>query len=86
MIDSARTAGDTLGGVFTVIAEGVPPGLGSYRQWDTRLDGLLKPFLKLANRIRIEILTAQTCQSVFSTKISNRHNYDCAGIIPCWRA
>src|SRR5207253_6996781 len=40
-IDSARTAGDTLGGVFTVIAEGVPPGLGSYRQWDTRLDGLL---------------------------------------------
>ena len=28
-IDGARAAGDTLGGVFTVIAEGVPPGLGS---------------------------------------------------------
>jgi chorismate synthase len=40
-IDSARAAGDTLGGVFTVVAEGVPPGLGSYRQWDTRLDALL---------------------------------------------
>jgi chorismate synthase len=40
-IDAAREQGDTLGGVFTVIAEGVPPGLGSYRQWDTRLDGLL---------------------------------------------
>jgi chorismate synthase len=40
-IDEARAAGDTLGGVFTVVAEGVPPGLGSYRQWDTRLDGLL---------------------------------------------
>jgi chorismate synthase len=40
-IDAARAAGDTLGGVFTVVAEGVPPGLGSYRQWDTRLDGLL---------------------------------------------
>lgn len=40
-IDAARKRGDTLGGVFTVIAEGVPPGLGSYRQWDTRLDGLL---------------------------------------------
>jgi chorismate synthase len=40
-IDAAREHGDTLGGVFTVIAEGVPPGLGSYRQWDTRLDGLL---------------------------------------------
>ena len=40
-IDAARERGDTLGGVFTVIADGVPPGLGSYRQWDTRLDGLL---------------------------------------------
>src|SRR3981081_2390302 len=40
-IDAARERGDTLGGVFTVIAEGVAPGLGSYRQWDTRLDGLL---------------------------------------------
>ena len=40
-IDAARERGDTLGGVFTVIAEKVPAGLGSYRQWDTRLDGLL---------------------------------------------
>ncbi|HEY0491890.1 MAG TPA: chorismate synthase [Candidatus Dormibacteraeota bacterium] len=40
-IDDARARGDTLGGVFTVIAGGVPAGLGSYRQWDTRLDGLL---------------------------------------------
>jgi chorismate synthase len=40
-IDAAKAAGDTLGGIFTVVAEGVPPGLGSYRQWDTRLDGLL---------------------------------------------
>ena len=40
-IDAAREHGDTLGGVFTVVADGVPPGLGSYRQWDTRLDGLL---------------------------------------------
>jgi chorismate synthase len=40
-IDAARERGDTLGGVFEVIAFGVPPGLGSYAQWDTRLDGLL---------------------------------------------
>src|SRR3989442_798571 len=40
-IDAARERGDTLGGVFTVVADGVPPGLGSYRQWGTRLDGLL---------------------------------------------
>jgi len=40
-IDAARGAGDTVGGVFEVTAEGAPPGLGSYAQWDTRLDALL---------------------------------------------
>ena len=40
-IDRARTDGDTLGGVFTVVATGVPVGLGTYTQWDQRLDGLL---------------------------------------------
>lgn len=40
-IDRARAAGDTVGGSFEVIARGVPPGLGSYAQWDRRLDGRL---------------------------------------------
>lgn len=40
-IDAARAAGDTLGGAFEVIATGVPVGLGSYTQWDRKLDGRL---------------------------------------------
>jgi chorismate synthase len=40
-IDAAREAGDTLGGTFEVIAQDVPPGLGSYAQWDRRLDARL---------------------------------------------
>ena len=40
-IDRARDAGDTLGGAFEVIASGVPVGLGSYAQWDRKLDGRL---------------------------------------------
>jgi chorismate synthase len=40
-IDRAREAGDTLGGAFEVIATGVPVGLGSYVQWDRKLDGRL---------------------------------------------
>jgi len=40
-IDVAGEAGDTLGGSFEVMIEGVPPGLGSYAQWDMRLDGAL---------------------------------------------
>jgi len=40
-IDGARAQGDTLGGVFEVVALGCPVGLGSYVQWDRRLDGRL---------------------------------------------
>jgi chorismate synthase len=40
-IDAARDAGDSLGGVFVLVAIGVPVGLGSHVQWDRRLDGRL---------------------------------------------
>ncbi|MDQ3814294.1 MAG: chorismate synthase [Armatimonadota bacterium] len=40
-IDQARDAGDTVGGVFEVVADGLPVGLGSYVHWDRKLDGRL---------------------------------------------
>jgi len=40
-IDAAKAAGDTLGGTYTIRVTGVPVGLGSNRQPDTRLDGIL---------------------------------------------
>ncbi|MDP3730248.1 MAG: chorismate synthase [Candidatus Omnitrophota bacterium] len=40
-IDKAISAGDSLGGVFEIMIHGVPPGLGSYAQWDRRIDGSL---------------------------------------------
>ena len=40
-IDAAKAAGDTLGGAFTVRVAGLPAGIGSNRQPDTRLDGVL---------------------------------------------
>ena len=40
-IDQAKAKGDTLGGIFEVVALGCPVGLGSYVQWDRRLDGRL---------------------------------------------
>ncbi len=40
-IDAAKERHDTLGGVFEVVAFGVMPGLGSYVQWDRKLDGRL---------------------------------------------
>ena len=40
-IDAAKEAGDTLGGAFEVVVTGLPVGLGSYVQWDRKLDGRL---------------------------------------------
>jgi chorismate synthase len=40
-IDRCRDAGDTAGGAFEVIVRGLPVGLGSYVQWDRKLDGRL---------------------------------------------
>src|SRR5690606_36397700 len=40
-IDEAKRAGDTLGGVFEVVARGLPVGLGSHVSWDRKLDGRL---------------------------------------------
>ncbi|MGA8440280.1 MAG: chorismate synthase [Candidatus Sulfotelmatobacter sp.] len=40
-VDKVLKTGDSLGGVFEVVAHGVPPGLGTYAQWDERLDALL---------------------------------------------
>ena len=51
-IDAARDAGDTLGGVFEVIATGVPVGLGSYVQWDRKLDGRLGQALMCIHAIK----------------------------------
>ncbi|HKP39121.1 MAG TPA: chorismate synthase [Pyrinomonadaceae bacterium] len=40
-IDQRKAEGDTLGGIFEVVARGVIPGLGSHTSWDSKLDGRL---------------------------------------------
>jgi chorismate synthase len=51
-IDAAREAGDTLGGAFEVIVKGLPPGLGSYVQWDRKLDGRLAQAMMCIHAIK----------------------------------
>ena len=41
LIDETKRAGDTLGGIFEVVARGLVPGLGSHTSWNTKLDGRL---------------------------------------------
>lgn len=51
-VDKAKAAGDTLGGIFEVFADGLPVGLGSYVQWDRRLEGPLTAALMSLNAIK----------------------------------
>jgi chorismate synthase len=51
-VDAAKAAGDTLGGVFEVVAHGLPPGLGSYVHWDRKLDARLAAALMSVQAIK----------------------------------
>jgi chorismate synthase len=52
LIDKMRQEGNSLGGIFQVFATGVPTGLGSYIQWDKRLDGRLAKALMSIQAIK----------------------------------
>jgi chorismate synthase len=51
-IDRAKKDGDSVGGVVEVIARGVPAGLGSYVQWDRRLDGRIAQALMSIHAVK----------------------------------
>jgi chorismate synthase len=51
-IDEAKARGDTLGGVFEVVALGLPVGLGTYVHWDRRLDGRLAQAMVSINAMK----------------------------------
>ena len=51
-IDEARERGDTVGGVFEVVVHGLPVGLGSYVQWDRRLDAALAAAVMSINIVK----------------------------------
>jgi len=52
VIEEARRRGDTLGGVFEVVAYGLPPGLGSHVHWDRKIDGRLAHALMSIHAIK----------------------------------
>ncbi|MCA1818047.1 MAG: chorismate synthase [Acidobacteria bacterium] len=52
LIDDVRRAGDTLGGVFEVVARGVVAGLGSHTSWDAKLDGRLAQALMSIHAVK----------------------------------
>ena len=51
-IEEAKAIGDTLGGIFEIVAEGVPIGLGSHVSWDRRLDGRIAQAIMSINAVK----------------------------------
>ncbi len=57
-IDRAKKEGDTVGGIVEVVARGLPPGLGSFAQWDRRLDGRIAQALMSIQAVKAVALGA----------------------------
>src|SRR5258707_15830724 len=51
-VDAVLKAGDTVGGIFEIVAHNVPVGLGSHAQWDEKLDGRLAQALMSVQAVK----------------------------------
>src|SRR5580692_5090049 len=77
VVDQAYRTGDTVGGVFEVVAHGVPPGLGSHIAWDTRLDGKLAQAIVSIQAVKgVEIGLAAEGAASFGSAVQDTIHYD----------
>jgi chorismate synthase len=75
-VDAALRTGDSVGGVFEVVAHGVPPGLGTYAQWDERLDGLLSQAVMSLQAVKaVEIGTGVGSALSFGSAVHDEIGY-----------
>ena len=76
VVDEAYRTGDTAGGVFEVVAHGVPPGLGSHAAWDSRLDGRLAQAIVSIQAVKgVEIGFAAEGAASFGSKVQDTIHY-----------
>jgi chorismate synthase len=76
-VDEAYRTGDTVGGVFEVVAHGVPPGLGSHIAWDTRLDGRLAQAIVSMQAVKgVEVGFAAEGAASYGSKVQDTIHYD----------
>src|SRR5580704_7039836 len=79
-IRDAAHAGDTLGGVFEVVAIGVMPGLGSHVQWDRKLDGrFAQAFMSIQAIKGVEIGLGFGAARVRGSEVHDPIHYDAVG-------
>ena len=78
-VDLATEQRDSVGGVFEVIARGIPPGLGSCAQWDERLDALLAQAVASIQAVKAaELGEGVENAGRFGSEVHDEIGYDCA--------
>ena len=76
VVDQAYRSGDTIGGVFEVVAHGVPTGLGSHITWDQRLDGKLAQAIVSMQAVKgVEVGFAAEGAASFGSKVQDTIHY-----------
>jgi len=76
-VDKVLKTGDSVGGVFEVVAHNVPPGLGTYAQWDERLDAMLAGAVMSLQAVKaVEIGSGITAASSPGSKVHDEIGYE----------
>ncbi|MCU1291941.1 MAG: chorismate synthase, partial [Bryobacterales bacterium] len=76
-VDHAYRTGDTIGGIFEVVAHGLPPGLGSHISWDSRLDGRLAQAIVSIQAVKgAEIGYAEEGARSYGSTVQDTIHYD----------
>ncbi|HEX3559771.1 MAG TPA: chorismate synthase [Pyrinomonadaceae bacterium] len=80
LIDEKRREGDTLGGIFEVVARGVVAGLGSHTSWDSKLDGRLARALVSIPAVKaVAIGAGVEAASLPGSRVHDEIGYDAEG-------
>jgi chorismate synthase len=76
-VDHVLRAGDSVGGVFEVVARGIPPGLGSHAQWDEKLDGRIARAVMSIQAVKaVEIGTGIANAVSYGSEVQDEIRYD----------
>jgi chorismate synthase len=76
-VDAALKAGNTVGGIFEVVAHNVPVGLGSHAQWDEKLDGRLAQAVMSIQAVKaVEIGAGVSGAASYGSEVQDEISYD----------
>jgi chorismate synthase len=78
-VDAVLKAGDTVGGIFEIVAHNVPVGLGSHAQWDEKLDGRLAQAVMSVQAVKgVEIGAGVLAAGSLGSEVQDEISYDTA--------